>query len=125
DPVARADWRGAADRVRAATGAGALAVVAPPHQLLPLAYHLSPEAFADQRRLAERLRAERVIALASPGDLVAMLPPSPPPVLVVMTEASATRHADLAAALAAGGLAPVASERLEGLVLLRFARAGG
>ncbi|HEY8515379.1 MAG TPA: glycosyltransferase family 39 protein [Candidatus Binatia bacterium] len=122
DPITRTDWRAAAERVRAASGAGEIVVVVPPYQLLPLAYHVSPEAFADRERLPERLRAERVLALASPREIATLASHAQPPaVLVVMTDTSAALHPELASVLSQSGLERTSSETLRGLVLERFA----
>jgi hypothetical protein len=123
DPILRMDWRGASAQVRDAVRGGALTIIAPPHELLPLAYHLVPDAFRDQAHLVEALRAQNVIALPSLRDAKHLRVENVGAVLLVMTDAVAALNPELETWMKESGFQPTGRDTLTGLVLLRFALA--
>jgi mannosyltransferase len=117
-PLQRADWATAAERARAATADGALAVIVPAHEILPFAWHFSPEAFGDFDHLARRLRELGVVGVPRVGD-VAQFAKLPRDLLIVAPQPLGAAAEALAPALAAAGRAPWQREDLRAFVVLR------
>jgi mannosyltransferase len=117
-PLQRADWRGAAERVRGATADGALAIVVPSHEMLPFAWHFAPDAFRDLDHLAPRLRDLGVVGVQRLAD-VAPFAALPRELLIVVPQPLGAAADALAPMLAAAGRAPAQREDLAHIVLLR------
>ncbi|MFN8600750.1 MAG: glycosyltransferase family 39 protein [Candidatus Binatia bacterium] len=117
-PLERADWRTTADRVRAATTDGALAVIVPAHEMLPFAWHFSPESFRDLDHLAPRLRDLGVVGVQRLAD-VTQLAALPRELVIVVPQPLGASADVLAPVLAAAGRAPWQREDVAHIVLLR------
>jgi len=117
-PLQRTDWAIAADRARAATADGALAVIVPAHEILPFAWHFSPEAFRDLDHLPRRLRELGVVGVSRIAD-AAQFARLPRELLVVVPRPLGASVDALAPALAAAGRAPWQREDLRAFVVLR------
>ena len=117
-PLERADWRTTADRVRAATTDGALAVIVPAHEMLPFAWHFSPESFRDLDHLAPRLRDLGVVGVQRLAD-VTQLAALPRELVIVVPQPIGASADVLAPVLAAAGRAPWQREDVAHIVLLR------
>ncbi|MBY0280128.1 hypothetical protein K2Z84_32750, partial [Candidatus Binatia bacterium] len=108
----------AAARARAATQAGALVVVVPAHEMLPFAWHFSPESFRDLDHLAARLRDLDVIGVARIAD-VAELATLPRELVLIVAQPLGASVDALAPLLAAAQRDPWQREDLPALVVLR------
>lgn len=117
-PLERADWRTTAERVRDATADGALAVIVPAHEMLPFAWHFSPESFRDLDRLAPRLRDLGVVGVQRFAD-VAQFATLPRDLVIVVPQPLGASADALAPVLAAAGRAPWQREDLTHVVVLR------
>jgi mannosyltransferase len=117
-PLERAAWNVAAERARGATADGALAVIVPAHELLPFAWHFSPESFRDLDHLAPRLHDLGVIGVARLAD-VAALAPLPRELLVIVPQPLGASVDALVPTLAAAGRGPWQREDLPAIVVLR------
>ena len=118
DPLQRADWSDAAERARAASAAGALVVIVPAHEMLPFAWHFSPESFRDLDRLAPRLRDLGVVGVRRLAD-VAPFATLPRDLLLIVPQPLGASADALAPALAAAGRGPWQREDLHAIVVLR------
>ena len=118
NPLQRAAWTDAAERARAATAGGALVVIVPAHEMLPFAWHFSPESFRDLERLAPRLRELGVIGVPRLAD-VARFAALPRDLLVIVPQPLGASADALAPELAAAGRAPWQREDLHAIVVLR------
>jgi uncharacterized membrane protein len=121
-PLSRPDWRGAAEIVRSASGPRTVAIVSPPYQVLPFAFHLSPAAFADPERMVDRLAEERVLGLtlAAAVDVAPRL--AADRLVLAVSEEFAPVPADLVPRLAGAGFALAAERRLDRVAVLTFER---
>jgi hypothetical protein len=118
DPLRRAAWSDAAERARAATAAGALVVIVPAYEMLPFAWHFSPESFRDLDRLAPRLRELGVVGVQRLAD-VAPFATLPRDLLLIVPQPLGASADALAPALAAAGRGPWQREDLHAIVALR------
>ena len=119
DPLTRPAWRDAAAQVRDELRGDGVVVVVPAYQLLPFAYHLAPQHFAEPAHLPELLAGDRVFGVAHLAD-VARFAATGRELAILFPEALAGEAAALRTQLAATGYRDAASSTLPGLVLLRF-----